>query len=221
MGEIKNIVKYMERYGVGYTVKTTLRKKGFIRSRGIEIDNLPIMKYCQQLTPEQYPEVLGEWYERAVGKKLHLENPVTFTEKIQWLKLYDSIPLKSQLADKYLAPLYVKEQCGELIQTIPQYGAWSNAEDIDFAALPQEFVLKCNHGSGMNIIVNDKSSIDVADVCKRLNAWLQLDFAHILGDFELHYSGIERKIIAEKYIQEMDGDLHDYNWKPGFKKAYR
>ncbi len=210
MGKGSYIVNHIKRYGVGQTFRTILRKVGVIKSKGVAVDNLPIMKYCQNLTPEQYPEALSEWYRYAVGKELNLQEPRLFTEKIQWLKLYDSTPLKSRLADKYLAPQYVQEKCGDLIQTIPQYGVWDRAEQIDFDSLPPKFVLKCNHGSGMNIVVHDKNALNYDAVRKQLEEWLSLDFAHIYGDFELHYSGIDRKIIAEKYIEEMDGDLHDY-----------
>lgn len=209
MNVISKKLMFLKRYGIKYSVETLLRDAG-LKKREDLIDNIPIMKYYQSLSEEQYPAAICEWYQRGMGKKLNLENPRRFTEKIQWLKLYDSTPLKSQLADKYLAPLYVREKCGDLLETVPQYGAWVRAEDIDFDELPEKFVLKCNHGSGMNIIVTDKSKLDIEVVKSRLNKWMEIDFAHILGVFELHYTGIERKIIAEKFIEEMDGNLHDY-----------
>lgn len=89
---------------------------------------------------------------------------------------------------------------------------WERAEDIDFDALPQKFVLKCTHGSAMNIIVKDKSLLDIKKTRKKLNGWLALDFSMVTGMFELHYKYIKPRIIAEKFIEETDGNLHDYKF---------
>lgn len=89
---------------------------------------------------------------------------------------------------------------------------WDKAADIDFDSLPEKFVLKCNHGSGMNIVVKDKSKLNFPKTRRRLDGWLKVDYAHIGGAFELHYSAIPRKIIAEQFIEEMDGNLHDYKF---------
>lgn len=154
------------------------------------------------------PEMLKEWYFDCTGKSLNLENPQTFNEKIQWLKLYDSTPLKTRLADKYLVRDWVKEKIGEEY-LIPLLGVWDKFEDIDFEKLPNQFVLKCNHGCGYNIIVKEKSKLNKKEAKNKTKEWLNEDFAFRFG-FELQYSDIPRKIIAEKFIGKNDEEIVDY-----------
>ena len=157
-----------------------------------------------------HARVLKKWYERADGKVLDLDNPQTFDEKIQWLKLYDSIPLKSRLADKYSVRDWVKEKIGEKY-LIPLLGVYDKFDDIDFAKLPNRFVIKCTHGSGYNIIVKDKATFDSTEAKSKINKWLGENFAFKNG-CELHYCAIKPKIIIEKYIENTDGDLYDYKF---------
>lgn len=165
--------------------------------------------YYLHLPPEKYEEELTIWYKRTTGENLDLENPKTFNEKIQWLKLYDSTPLKTRLADKYLVRDWVKEKIGEE-HLIPLLGVWDSFDEIDFDKLPDQFVLKANHGSGWNIIVTDKSKLDIDAAREKFNQWLQTNFAFRFG-LELQYMNIQPKIIAEKYMEEMN-DLWDYKF---------
>ena len=148
--------------------------------------------------------LLKDWYFKKTGELLNLDSPQTFNEKIQWLKLYDSTPLKTRLADKYLVRGWIKEKIGE-DYLIPLLGVWDKFDDIDFDKLPNQFVLKCNHGCGYNIIVTDKSKLDLNDASLKVNKWLNENFAFKHG-FELQYSNIPRKIIAEEYIASIDSD---------------
>ena len=118
--------------------------------------------YYASLKPEQYAGELKEWYAHIMGQKLNLDHPRTYNEKLQWLKLYDSTPLKTRLADKYLVREWVKEKIGEEY-LVPLLGVWDSFDEIDFDALPQRFVLKANHGCGWNLIVKDKSQLDLKD----------------------------------------------------------
>ena len=111
----------------------------------------------KNLNPKHYPAVLANSFQQRMGRPLDLNNPKTFTEKLQWLKIYDATPLKSRLADKYAVRSWIAEKIGDEY-LIPLLGVWDNFDDINFDALPDKFVLKCNHGSGMNIIVRDKNS---------------------------------------------------------------
>lgn len=160
--------------------------------------------------PKLYPSILAQDFQKRQGRPLDFANLKTYTEKLQWLKLYDATPLKSRLADKFLVRSWVTEKIGEQY-LIPLLGVWDNFDDIDFNALPERFILKCNHGSGMNYVVRDKHSFDKQRARERFNAWLAQDFG--LRFLELHYTRIKRKIIAEKFMQDGDApDLTDYKF---------
>lgn len=158
------------------------------------------------LPPEKYEEALKIRFKLTTGENLDLENPKTFAEKIKWLILYDSTPIKTRLADKYLVRNWIKEKIGEQY-LIPLLGVWDNFDEIDFDTLPNQFVLKTNHGSGMNLVVKDKSKLDMDAARKKFNQWLQTNYAFYF--LELHYMNIPPKIIAEKYMEEQ-GFLNDY-----------
>lgn len=202
----------MHKFGFLYTFFLVLEKLGIIK----ETPFWMLKKrqgYYSSLSVQQQKEELSGFYENLIGRKPDLDNPKTFTEKLQWLKFNDSTEEKALLSDKYEAPKIIEQQYGSLgIKIIPQLGVWERAEDIDFDALPQKFVLKCTHGSAMNIIVKNKSLLDVNKTRKKLNEWLALDFSMVTGMFELHYKYIKPRIIAEKFIEETDGNLHDYKF---------
>ena len=146
----------------------------------------------------KYKYELKKWYLSVKGCYLDIEHAKTFNEKIQWLKLYDSTPLKTRLADKYLVRDWIKEKIGEQY-LIPLLGVYDKFEDIDFDKLPNQFVIKCNHGSGWNIIVKDKSKLDLKTTKQKLDLWMHTNFAFQAG-YELHYKNIPPKIIIEEYI---------------------
>ena len=164
--------------------------------------------YYAQLSPQAYASELQEWFWDVMGKKLDLDNPRTYNEKIQWLKLYDSTPLKTRLADKYLVRDWVKEKIGEEY-LVPLLGVWDSFDEIDFDALPQSFVLKANHGCGWNLIVKDKRLLDREDARRKFQTWMKLNFAYRNG-LELHYMNIRPRIIAEAYLENDHDDLNDY-----------
>ena len=164
--------------------------------------------YYAHLSPEAYRSELQEWFLDVTGRKLDLENPRTYNEKIQWMKLYDSTPLKTRLADKYLVREWVKEKIGEEY-LVPLLGVWDSFDEIDFDALPQRFVLKATHGCAWNLIVKDKSLLDVEDARRKFQTWMQLNFAYRNG-LELHYMNIRPRIIAEEYLENDHDDLNDY-----------
>jgi len=116
-----------------------------------------IHEYCPD---EKRAIALKDWFFENTGETLNLDDPQTYNEKIQWLKLHDSTQVKVRLADKYAVRDWVKEKIGEQY-LIPLLGVWDKFEDIDFDSLPQKFVLKCNHGSGYNIVVTDKAKLDL------------------------------------------------------------
>ena len=164
--------------------------------------------YYKGLHPDQYKENLKEWYKSQLGEELDLENPQNFNEKIQWLKLYDSNPLKTQLADKYLVREWVKDKIGEKY-LIPLLGVWNDFDDINFNSLPQQFALKANHGCAYNVIVKDKTTFNKDDARNKFKLWLRENFAFKFG-LEMHYKNIQPKIIAEEYLENIDGEVYDY-----------
>lgn len=166
------------------------------------------VKYYENLKIEKYEKEITEWFQLTTGEKLNLDKPKTYNEKIQWLKLYDSTPLKTQLSDKYRVREWVKEKIGEEY-LIPLLGVWDSFDEIDFDVLPNKFVLKANHGCGWNIIVTDKSTFDKETAKEKFDVWMQTNFAYSVG-LELQYLNIEPKIIAEEYIENFDEDVNDY-----------
>ena len=174
--------------------------------------------YYKGLHPEQYEENIKNWYYKMTGECLDLENPSTFNEKIQWLKLNDSVDYKTRLADKYLVRDYVKEKIGEEY-LIPLIGVYDNFDDINFAEMPNKFVMKANHASGWNIIVDDLNALDIPEARKKFQIWLNRNYAYYSG-LELHYKNINPKIVIEQYIENDGHELFDYRFFCFSGKAY-
>ena len=156
-------------------------------------------------------------YFLRTGKSLNLKNPENINEKFQWISINWRNPLITRCADKYLVREYLIEKgCGDILNEL--YGAYDKGEDIPFDSLPEKFALKCNHGSHMNIICEDKSSFDKVGAIKQLNKWVSKPYGR---GTEWQYKPIPRKILAEKYIESKDGSMIEYqifcfNGKPQF-----
>lgn len=145
-----------------------------------------------------------------MGYKLDLKNPKTFNEKIQWLKLYNRIPLYTTLVDKYAVKKWVAEKIGEE-HIIPTLGVWSNANQIDFNKLPNQFVLKTTNGGGGDVIVcKDKSKLDKDYVVKHLNLGLKKKIYN--KHREWPYKNVPPQVIAEEYMEDESGELRDYKF---------
>lgn len=145
------------------------------------------------------------------GRKLNLNNPKTFNEKLQWLKLYNRKPEYTKMVDKYLVREYVKEKIGEKY-LIPLLGVWDDPEEIDFDELPMQFVLKCNHNSGIGMcICKDKNDLDISKVKEDLKKGI--DQNYYLTGREWPYKDVPRRVIAEKYMVDESGyELKDYKF---------
>lgn len=146
-----------------------------------------------------------------MGKRLNLDNPQTFSEKLQWLKLNNKNPDYTRMVDKVAAKDYVAEKIGKEY-LIPTLGVWDNVDDIDFNSLPQQFVLKCSHDSGGVVICKDKSKLDVKKVKKQLNKSLNTDY--YMRYREWPYKNVPRRILAEKFMAngDVNDDLKDYKF---------
>lgn len=179
MGRIINIINHPTRL---------LRH---LRVKKLNLSNLSI------LSDEEYLKVLFKAY---IGKKLNLENPQTFNEKIQWLKLYDRNPLYTRLVDKYLVRDYISQKIGD-DYLIPLIGVWDKPEDIDFSGLPNEFVLKCNHNSGLGMFIcRDKEKIDTKRVIANLRVGLNENYYRYGREWP--YKDVPKKIICERFISD-------------------
>lgn len=153
---------------------------------------------------------LKTMYRLSTGQKLNLDHPVTFGEKLQWMKLNNRKPEYTLYADKYEVRKYITDKIGEEY-LVPLLGVWDNPEEIDFSILPDKFVLKCNHNSGTGMcICTDKSKIDTKTVVKGLKKGLNENY-YFKGR-EWPYKNITRRIIAEKYLADNSGGLVDYKF---------
>lgn len=149
-------------------------------------------------------------YKLATGRKLNLNQPKRFTEKLQWYKLHYQNALMTQCADKYSVREYIKLKGYEHI-LVPLYGVYSKAEDIDFEKLPDKFVLKTTNGSHTNILCEDKSTLDIESTKMQLNKWLNMK-AEKAGR-EWAYYDIEPRIVCEQYLEkDKNNDLVDYKF---------
>ncbi len=152
------------------------------------------------------------WYRLKLGEKLNLKNPKTFSEKLQWLKLYDRNPVYTTMVDKYAVKQYVADIIGEEY-IIPTLGVWNSFDEIDFDKLPNQFVLKTTHGGGGTgvVICSDKKSFNYKEARRKLDESLKRDI--YLHYREWPYKNVPKRIIAEKYIVDDRGDeLMDYKF---------
>ncbi len=160
--------------------------------------------FLNWMSDEQFLKIV---FKNMLGYPLNLEKPSTFNEKLQWLKLNDRKPVYQTYVDKFRVKKYIAEQIGEEY-VIPTITVWDSADDIDFDKLPNQFVLKCVHGSGCNIICKDKNSLDITDTKQKLNRWMHQSW--FWPGREWPYRDVQPRIIAEPYLEDSTGQLTDY-----------
>lgn len=148
-------------------------------------------------------------YKSAFGRRINWEKPVTFNEKLQWLKLYDRKEIYATMVDKYDVKKYVSDIIGQE-HIIPTLGVWDKFEDIDFSLLPNQFVLKCTHDSGGLVICKDKTVFDIKGARRKINQCLNRDFYWIGREWP--YKSIKPRIIAEQYMED-DSDRRSYLYR--------
>lgn len=151
------------------------------------------------------------------GFWLDINNPKSFNEKIQWLKLYNRKTQYTNMVDKYEAKKYVSERLDQDC-IIPTLGIWNTPEDINFENLPQKFVLKCTHDSGSVFICKDKKTFDVERVKKQLQEALNRNYYEKYREWP--YRDVKPRIIAEQLLEDessddvMDYKIHCFNGVP-------
>lgn len=131
------------------------------------------------------------------GVELNLENPRTFNEKINWLKINNRQAVYTRMVDKYEAKKYVSERIGDA-HIIPTIGIWKDFDDIYFDDLPDRFVLKCTHDSGSVIVCQNKALFNRKWAKEKLEQSLNRNY--YFDSREWPYRNVKRKIIAEKFI---------------------
>lgn len=144
-------------------------------------------------------------YKHYLKKKLNLKDPQTLNEKMMYLKLkvYWNKQFVADRADKYaVREIVTKAGCPEILNDL--IGVWDRVEDIDWDVLPEKFAIKCNHGSGYNIICKNKSDFDVDLAKKLLKKWLKERYGVEKVEQGI-YSKIKPRVIAERYIDTTDG----------------
>ena len=151
-------------------------------------------------------------YRFSLGQKLNLNNPVSYNEKLQWLKLYYRRPEFTSYVDKSLVKDYVKDKIGEQY-LIPTLGVWETLGDIDWDGLPNKFVLKSTNAGGNYgvVICKDKITFDKEDAIKKLKISLALNLYKISREWP--YKNVKPRIIAEQYMEDsVTKELRDYKF---------
>ena len=154
-------------------------------------------------------------YIRKFKRSYNESNLITFEDKLNWLVIHDTNVLKGNCADKILLHRYSKRKLGkDICNKILK--VYHSEKEIDINQLPNKFVLKTNHGSGFNIIVEDKKKFNLTLAKKTLRKWMKINYGK--GGAEYHYSYINRKIFAEEYIGKnlKNYKFFCYNGKPKY-----
>lgn len=149
-------------------------------------------------------------YYLTIGKRLDLAHPRGFNEKLQWLKLHDRDPRYVAVVDKYEAKTYISETVGEGY-AVPALGVWERWEDIDFAALPEKFVLKCTHDSGSTVLCGGKAAWDARAAEKKIGRCLKRNYYY--ENREWPYKMISPRILCEMLLEDDAGrEIVDYKF---------
>lgn len=174
------------------------------------MDNRLIVKLLRLLPDKPY---LSLKYRVNFGRWPNWKNPQAFSEKLQWLKLYDRKPEYTLMVDKYAVKEFVAGLIGEEY-VIPTLGVWDKPEEIEWKKLPDQFVLKTTHGGGSEgvVICRDKAIFDREKAIDQLNKSLQIDLYKVWREWP--YKNVPKRIIAEKYIEpnSVTNDLADYKY---------
>lgn len=143
------------------------------------------------------------------GYSLNLENPLSLSQKINWVKLNCNLESLAPFVDKYDVRDFVKKRVGEKY-LIPLIGIYERFDQIDFHSLPKSFAMKATHGSNWNILVKDKDQIDWNAARTQMNKWLKLNYYNI--NLEAVYKNLKGRIIIEELLQDSSGDLKDFKF---------
>ena len=141
-------------------------------------------------------------FKKRLGYKPNLDNPCTFQEKLQWIKLHDRKPVYHNMVDKYDAKQFIIDKLGDNQYCIPTLGIYNSFEEIDFGTLPNQFVLKCTFDSGTYCICTDKGKFDKEEAKKRLLVNWKYNYYYFSREWP--YKGLKHRIIAEPLLVDED-----------------
>ena len=166
------------------------------------------VRYALRFLPDDLYIQLN--YLAIFKKKANLKHPVTYNEKLNWLKLHDHNTSYTSLVDKFEVKKYIEKQIGEKY-IIPTLGVWNKFEDINFDTLPNQFVLKCTHDSNGLVIVKDKSAFNKKAARDKIAHCLKQNFYYFGREWP--YKNVKPRIIAEPYIEDSNlKELRDYKF---------
>ena len=186
-----------------YNQKNQLRKNNNIRNSN-EFENNLLQLYIENRT--QYYIKGRQKHMKSIGKYYNESNIITIQDKLNWLLIHDSPESKADIVDKVLLRNYSKKILGKDI-CVPIIKIYKDINEINLEELPNKFVLKCNHGSGMNILCNNKSSFDINKAKNQLRYWMTINYG--LKYHEYQYINVKKKIFAEYFLKE---NLTDYKF---------
>ena len=149
-------------------------------------------------------------YRGHTGRWLNLKKPQRFTEKLQWLKLYERNPLHTQLVDKYEVRNFLEDKIDDK-HLVKLYGVYDSFDEISWCELPDSFIMKCTHGCGCNHIVKNKTDVDKQALRKQFNKWMKKN--PYPGTREWPYKNVKPRIICEELLVDESGyELKDYKF---------
>lgn len=161
-------------------------------------------RYLLKFTHKRY---IKKVFYATHGYNINFENPTTFSEKIQWIKLYG--PDCSEYVDKNEVRDFVEKKVGGTY-LIPKIGVYESANDINIDLLPDKFVIKATHGCGWNLIVHDKSKLNWNKERKKVKSWINTNYFYISG--EKNYKNIKGRVIIEQLLEDPTGNMKEYKF---------
>ena len=151
----------------------------------------------KKITYKEIEDEVSKDYKKIFKRNLNWNQPETYSEKLNVAKVYGANEIKTKLTDKILVREWIKEKIGEEY-LVPLIGIYDKFEDIDFNALPDKFVIKCNHDSGSVTLCDNKDKIDYKKLKQKYDFYIKRNFAY--NGYEMHYKDIKPKIMIEKNI---------------------
>ncbi len=165
-----------------------------------KIYNYDNYRFAPLFPEKMYLKVL---FKNRMNSKLDLKNPKTFSEKLQWLKLYDRKPEYATMVDKAEVKKYISEKLGEEY-LIPTIGIYESVAEIPFDDLPEKFIIKCTHDSGSVFICDKKKDINFDEIKTKLTQNLKTPFFYCSGEWV--YKNVKPQVIVEEFISDENGN---------------